>query len=92
MPDHMYSAWFRDSNLAADDQDHEWVAMFLMTAETAERAHAWGDRSAMQFAARRTNETFIRSYLEDPTVYQHCSGDVPQVQDGEDVSDYYIGW
>jgi hypothetical protein len=88
----MYSAWFCNSSLPVNDQDHEWVAMFLIDAKFPSQAQAWGDHLAKQFALRRVNETFVRSCVEDPAVYRHCIGNIPRVFDGEEASDEHIGW
>jgi hypothetical protein len=73
MQSFMYSAWFRDEQLPADYQDHEWVCMFIIEAQSAETALAWGDRISHRYAARM-GEPFIRSYLEDPEEYSSCLG------------------
>jgi hypothetical protein len=93
MNEYIYSAWFRNPILNADDQDHEWVAMIVILADSPDLAQAWGDRLAHD-RAKRTREPFIRSYLEPPSDYQQCKDfvDAPRIAVGEEKSDAKIGW
>ena len=43
MTDFMYSAWFLTAALPLDDQDREWVLMFIVAAGNEHAAVAWGD-------------------------------------------------
>jgi hypothetical protein len=101
-----YVVWFRDGRLPADDEDYEWPAVFIVTAESAEQARAWGDHLAQRAASRSAGEdTFLRSSVE-PHV---CSGAVrdatqhacpnyptaqatPVVRVGAEATDEFIGW
>jgi hypothetical protein len=38
-----YVAWLEDPALPTDDEDHEWCAVFIVLADSASRAKAWGD-------------------------------------------------
>ena len=88
----MYSAWFRNHQLRPNDQDGNWVAMFLIHGESPKAAQDWGDRLAKQFADRMRSEEFIRSCVEPPEVYRDCQGSVPRILQGEEASDEHIGW
>ena len=43
MTDFMYSAWFLTETLPLDDQDRQWVLMFIVAAGSEHAAVAWGD-------------------------------------------------
>jgi len=36
-----YSVWFRNLLVETDDQDYEWVAVFVIEADTADAARFW---------------------------------------------------
>jgi hypothetical protein len=88
MADFMYSAWFRDETLLPDDQDYEWVGMFIIEAESASAALAWGDELAKRHAVK-SGEPFIRSYVEDPLDYSQCTNfdATPRIAVGDDTCD-----
>jgi hypothetical protein len=94
MQSFMYSAWFRNHNLKQDDQDYEWVAMFIIDAESSAAAQKWGDHLSLAFCRRRTNEGFIRSTIESPSEYANCVGfeSTPRTAIGTEPSDELIGW
>jgi hypothetical protein len=91
-----YSAWFRDECLPADQQDHEWIAVFLIEAESKALAKNWGDHLASSFSARRSSETFLSSEIRDA---DQCyleslpsNKALPLVRNGIEASDSDIGW
>lgn len=84
---YLYSVWFRDDTLPADDQDHEWVACFLIEADSPEAAQAAGDELALA-RAQRAQERFLRSSVALPTGAE----DLPLVRAGDVVADGHIGW
>lgn len=88
MSSFMYSVWFFDVRAPAVDQDKEWVLMFIVQAESAEAALAWGDRIAHSYAEKH-GDIFVRSYLEDPAEYSHCNGfdDIPRCVAGDETFD-----
>ena len=45
-----YSVWFRNLLVETDDQDYEWVAVFVIEADTADAARFWGDHLAESYA------------------------------------------
>ena len=47
-----YSVWFRNLLVETDDQDYEWVAVFVIEADTADAARFWGDHLAESYARR----------------------------------------
>lgn len=49
----IFSAWFRDECLSPTDEDHEWVAVLTIHADSCEVALAWGGRSARKYAVTR---------------------------------------
>jgi hypothetical protein len=89
----LYTAWFRNRRLPPEDQDYEWPACFLVTAETATEAQAWGDHLATSFASRRDDEVFLRSDI-DETESGGESGSlrVPVIPCGYEATDGEIGW
>ncbi len=85
---YLYTAWFRDPRLAADDQDYEWPACFVVEAESADAARAWGDVLAKRRALRR-GEVFLSS---EAGVADASADSLPRVAHGVEVSDGHIGW
>jgi hypothetical protein len=47
-----YTVWFRNLQMEPDEQDCEWVAVFLVEAGTEEAAQSWGDLLAKSCAFR----------------------------------------
>ena len=84
---YLYSAWFRDEALPSDDQDHEWVACFLIDASSPEEAQRAGDQLARDRAVR-AREPFLSSSVALPD----GSEALPTVRAGDLASDEYIGW
>jgi hypothetical protein len=41
-----YVTWLENTELQTDDQDHEWCAVFVVIADSAELAAGWPTRSA----------------------------------------------
>ncbi|MEO8290463.1 MAG: hypothetical protein ABI649_05645 [Gaiellaceae bacterium] len=80
-----YVAWFRDERLPPDDQDYEWPAVFIVVADSAEAALAWGDRLAADYA-QALSERFIHSGAELASgilIYLNENGaELPVVFDG----------
>ena len=91
MPDYMYSAWFRDEKFAPNDQNCEWVAMFIIVADNEKDARIWGDQLARKHASM-IGEPFIASYVESASEYEGCvnySG-TPRVVAGDDSLDPFV--
>lgn len=84
---HVYTVWLRDLSAQPDDQGYEFPACFLIDAQTADAAQAWGDHLAQKRCARGDLH-FLWSEAELTDV----PPDLPLVRDGEDVADLYIGW
>ncbi len=84
---YLYSVWFRDDALPPDDQDHEWVACFLIEADSPGAAQALGDELALA-RARRAQEQFLWSSVALPTGAE----ELPLVKAGEAATDDHIGW
>lgn len=88
MQDFTYVVWFRDLDAWPSDEDYEWPAVYVVTAETAVDAQAWGDRIAHDRVARKPREIFLWSSIEP-----HDGGDAsPRVRIGETPDDDFIGW
>jgi hypothetical protein len=92
-----YTAWFRNLLMEPDDQDFEWVAIFVIVANTADAAHAWGDHLAKSCSSRNPDELFLCSdvkALDDPIwsgvtkSWHEC----PLVHFGHEAADEEIGW
>jgi hypothetical protein len=90
----MYSAWFYDIRFPPDDQDCEWVAMFILEANSESEALEWGDYLAQDYSTNNTDNRFFKSYVESPSEYQMCLDiqTTPRVKFGEVPSKEYIGW
>lgn len=91
MPGFLYTVWFRDELAAADDQDREWPACFVVEARNASEAHAWGDHLARRFGSRRPSETFLHSEIEAQEA-AGASSQLPVVAVGYEATDAEIGW
>jgi hypothetical protein len=84
---YLYSAWFRDDTLPTDDQDHEWVACFLVEASSPEDAQRAGDQLARARAVR-AREPFLSSSVALPD----GSENLPVVRARDLSADRDIGW
>lgn len=90
--DYLYSVWFADDSVPAGDQDAEWVACIMITAESPDDALAWGDHLAGSLCTRRPEIRFVSSSVD---VDLDGMGDVnklPSIRCGELVGDDVIGW
>ena len=85
-----YVVWFRDWSLPPDDQDHEWVAVFVVIAHTAVRAKEWGDELVRSYLTRQPGLELLRSSVT--VAHAHTEEQVPKVVYGEYVPDDVIGW
>lgn len=94
LKDYMYVAWFRDKQLKPDEEDYDWVAMFLIAANSAADAKGWGDRLANSFAERSHRHVFRQSDIDSPAKYGDYirSENVPRVEYGVEAADDLIGW
>jgi hypothetical protein len=93
MPEYLYTAWFRDADCDAEDQDHEWCACILITADSDVAAQRWGDYLAEGFVKRHPNEHFIMSKAEPETQPEVCRlAALPRASYGEFILDEEIGW
>lgn len=91
----IYSVWFRDVTLDLDEQDHEWVAMLEIQAETAALAKQWGDHLAQRRAKRDSATDFLRSEVlspKDPLYVNATMRSIPSVSFGMEPTDTYLGW
>ena len=85
----LYTAWFRDEIANCEDQDHEWPACFIVEANTASDAQAWGDHLARAFGKRHETESFLRSSVENVPLK---SVGLPFIKYGYEADDKEIGW
>ncbi len=79
-----------------DQQDQEWVAVFLIEAENEQLARSWGDQLAQSFSARSGHEVFLHSAIRD-TDRQYSQAvrfdkALPLIRYGIQASDSEIGW
>ena len=89
----MYTAWFCDSSADAKDQDGEWCACILISADSEVAAQEWGDRLAEDYGKRQLDERFLSSKIEPKAAYEKSNVEaIPQVCFGEVASDEEIGW
>ncbi len=63
-----YVAWLENTELPADDEDHEWCAVFVVIADSAELAAGWGETITRGFCSE-SSDLFLRSSVE-PVVSQ----------------------
>lgn len=88
----MYYAWFQDQRLPPDDQDHEWPACFIVEADSADEALAWGDHLAKSYSTRTSEYVFLRSGVEDAGTAGGDLASLPVVVAGYEATDSDIGW
>ncbi len=92
MTKYIYTAWFRNTALPADDPDYEWPACFVIDGSTESSATGWGDRLSRRYALERGYH-FLRSVTES---LEHSilpgTSLLPVVRQGHDASDDEIGW
>ena len=76
----IYTAWFRNTALEKEDQDHEWPACIIVDAEKSSDALSWGNHLAKSYSDRSATEIFLRSDCEivDSSVY-HDFSSVPRI-------------
>jgi hypothetical protein len=88
-----YTAWFKNTALEQEDQDHEWPACIIIDADTSSDALSWGDHLAKRFSERSATEIFLRSSCEivDCSVYLDFNS-VPRIRYGYEAKDDEIGW
>ena len=89
MTDYVYVCWFRDHTVVPEDQDYEWPACILITADSGWAALSWGDQLATRYCRNRKSCEFLRSYI-DPD--QYTEGTLPRIAAGQVASDEDIGW
>ncbi len=58
-----YVAWLENSELPPDDEDYEWCAHFVVLADSAQAASAWGDKIVPELCAE-SHDVFQRSSVE----------------------------
>jgi hypothetical protein len=58
-----YVASLANPDLPADDEDYEWCAQFIVLADSADAAAAWGDKIAQNFCSA-SSDVFLRSSVE----------------------------
>lgn len=94
MAQFVYIAWFRDPRFPSDDQDYEWVACFIIEAEDARSAQAWGDHLARDRAARKPEEPFLWSEVRSPDdpMFTNTTAPSPIVSCGVEATDKFLGW
>ncbi len=93
-----YTVWFRNLLMEPDDQDYEWVAIFLVEADTAEAARSWGDHLAKSYSSRNLEEALflwsdVRT-LDDP-IWSGVTrpwSESSLVRYGHEATDKDIGW
>lgn len=89
---YLYSAWFRNELAPLDDEDREWVACFIVEADTEESARSWGDHLAAAYSKRKVSETHLSSHVESASTAQGDLSTLPVVSFGYESSDEEIGW
>lgn len=92
MTKYVYTAWFRNDDVPADDPDHEWPACFVIDGASRSSAKKLGDRLSRRYATEHRQD-FLRSSteaLENSTLPGTDS--LPVVREGQEISDEEIGW
>jgi hypothetical protein len=92
----VYFVWFQDTSAEPEDQDFNWLACILITAECASYAREWGDHLARNYTLRNPENIFLRSgeitREDDPLWKGTTSENLPIVSYGVEASDAEIGW
>jgi len=90
----LYSAWFRNAFADISEQDHEWVACFLVEAKSDKEASEWGNYLARKYSSSNYEEAFIKSDIEFLSNEEQIilSDQLPIVKYGHEASDLEIGW
>lgn len=89
---YLYTADLLNLELVPDDEDYEWSACILVDAESAERAHAWGDHLTKSWCDRSGIDRYVTSSIVPAHEAEGSLERVPVVADGDEASDEYIGW
>ena len=88
----LYTVWFRDPYSAAEDQDHEWPACYVIEASDDLGALAWGDRIALSYSRRQGQELLFSSVESFGSSSVPGKEGLPVVGYGEEIGDDEIGW
>jgi hypothetical protein len=91
----VYVAWFRSLVADPNDEDHEWVAVLSISAESAEKAKLWGDHLAEKRASRSDEDRFLWSEVHLPSdpMYEGANMEAPPlVLDGVEPGVSVLGW
>lgn len=91
MAEFEYSVWFKNYEADPTDQDHEWVACFLIDATTKAEAKDWGDLLSRDFVTRNKSNEFLSSSAS-PFDSNDGLSELPKVNFGELACDDLIGW
>jgi len=86
MAEYRYAVWLRNDQVPPADDDHEWLAEFLIAAPSEKAALEWGDHLSKSYCTR-TGEEYISSSIEPPDGEDH-----PVVAYGDEPPDQDIGW
>jgi hypothetical protein len=89
MAEYRYAVWLRNDQVPPTDEDHEWLAAFLVAAPTEKAALEWGNHLAHDYC-KRTGEQFISASIESPQA--GAGEDLPVVAYGDEPPDQDIGW
>jgi len=88
----VYTVWFRELTLPADDPESEWPACMIIRAASEPRAKAWGDHLAARYSASH-RQLVLGSKIE-PVECSTLPGldSLPEIADGNEATDAEIGW
>lgn len=87
--EYLYTAWFQNQDREPIDQDYEWPACFLVSAESEAEARSWGNHLAIQYSSNNSSEVFLKSSAK---LTKEDNIDLPKVRFGIEASEAYIGW
>lgn len=90
--EYLYTAWFRDPYADPEDQDYEWPACFVVTADDKEAALAWGNHLSERRSKGFPAAIFLSSEIEFYNGNKVEGEFVPVVGFGQEVDNEYIGW
>jgi hypothetical protein len=88
----VYTVWFRDPRLPADDQDYEWPACFTVEAASVAEAATWGDRIASTYSVQRGQQMLSSSVEPFESAQLPGKQELPVIPYGREPSDDEIGW
>jgi hypothetical protein len=89
---YIYTVWFNDASLPAEDPDFDWPACFIVDAKNQLFAKKWGDYLSLKYAQKNGMEissSDVKNLSESSMKNTHA---LPEIEDGQEAGDDVIGW